>query len=163
MTSADATTNSELRSRPAVITMCVLTLRLMENWRAVVRQAGDDPTDADCALIVMAVVAIGAEKFTRGELGAELHSLTQAMPQGRLNKCNLRSIASATGIHRETVRRKVSKLQQLGILDYDPVDGIRVPPSFAAREEVLEIIEAQIEALVRATSLLRAAGVRNLV
>jgi DNA-binding IclR family transcriptional regulator len=81
------------------------------------------------------------------------------MPQGQLAKCNLRSIASATGIHRETVRRKVSKLQLSGILFADPVDGIRVTPSFAAREEVSRVVESQVDALARATSLLRAAGV----
>ena len=148
-----------LKSRTAVITLCVLTLRLMENWRAVVQEVSNDPSDVDSALIVMAVVAIGAEKFTRGDLEAELHSLEEAMPQGRLNRCNLRSIAAATGIHRETVRRKVLRLQQLGILDNDPIDGIRVPSTFAARGEVRKIVEAQVEAVMRATSLLRSAAV----
>jgi hypothetical protein len=159
MTPAYAKEPPEGKSRPAVITMCVLTLRLMENWRAVVQHTIDEVVDADTALIVMAVVAIGAEKFTRGELSPELHSLAQTMPQGQLAKCNLRSIASATGIHRETVRRKVSKLQLSGILFADPVDGIRVTPSFAAREEVSRVVESQVDALARATSLLRAAGV----
>lgn len=149
----------ETKSRPSVIALCVLTLRLMENWRAVVSQATGRATDTDCTMIVMAVVAIGAEKFTRTHLDSALHNLETAMPQGHLNKSNLSSIASATGINRETVRRKVSGLEKVGILENNEVDGIRVTPSFASRDEVRGIVQAQVDAIARATTQLRSFGV----
>lgn len=148
------------KSRPTVITLIVLTLRLMENWRGVAREiTGEDP-DTDTAMIMMAVVAIGAEKFTRAELDPELNSLATAMPRGRLNTCNISSIAAATGINRETVRRKVARLQELGILSKkEQPDGIRVTPTFAARPEVRTSVRAQVDALVRAAQQLKSYGV----
>lgn len=83
----------EGKSRPAVIALVVLTLRLMENWRGIVRELGGDDPDTDTAKITLAVVAIGAEKFMRAEFDPELGSLAVAMPPGRLNKCNISSIA----------------------------------------------------------------------
>ena len=146
------------KSRPAVIALCVLTLRVMENWRAIVAQLTGKPADTDDTMIVMAVVAIGAEKFTRGVLEAELHNLATAMPLGRLNQCNYRSIAAATGMNRETVRRKVLRLQGLGILENVEPDGIRVAPIFAAQEEVKATIRSQVDAITRATDRLRSLG-----
>jgi DNA-binding transcriptional ArsR family regulator len=153
-------TQIRAKSRPAVIALVVLTLRLMENWRGIVREIGGDDPDTDAAMITLAVVAIGAEKFTRADLDPELGSLAMAMPPGRLNKCNISSIASATGINRETVRRKVARLQELGILSrkQEP-DGIRVTSAFAAREEVQRSVHAQVDALVRAWQQLRSYGV----
>ena len=146
-------------SRPAVIALIVLTLRLMENWRTVVAAMGEEAPDSESALIVMAVVAVGAEKFTRAELEPELRSLAEPMPSGRLSRCNISSVAAATGISRETVRRRVLHLVARGILEKDPVDGIRVAASFAGRPEVRSIVQAQVEALVRAADQLRSSGV----
>lgn len=149
----------EAKSRPGVIALIVLTLRLMENWRAVISLATSETLDADSGLIVLAVVAIGAEKFTRDELEPELGSLAAKMPPGRLSRCNVTSIAAATGIKRETVRRKVLQLQALGILEKVEPDGIRVSAAFAARPEVRSIVQAQVDAVVRATNQLRSFGI----
>lgn len=146
-------------SRPAVIALTILTLRLMENWRTVVAAMGEEAPDTDSAMIVMAVVAVGAEKFTRAELEPELRTLAAPMPSGRLSRCNISSVAAATGISRETVRRKISYLIARGILEKDQADGIRVAASFAGRPEVRDIVQAQVEALVRAADQLRSSGV----
>jgi len=145
-------------SRPVVIALCVLTLRLMENWRTVVAHLTRTRPDTDDTMIVMAVVAIGAEKFTRGTLDPELHDLVTAMPPGKLNECNYRSIAAATGMNRETVRRKVLRLQGLGILETIEPDGIRVAPTFAARDEVKSIIRSQVDVISKTTDRLRKLG-----
>jgi DNA-binding IclR family transcriptional regulator len=108
---------------------------------------------------VLAVVAIGGEKFTRSGLEPDLQTLAKAMPSGLRSKCNVSSIAAATGINRETVRRKVLFLQTKGILQNDEVDGIHVASSFAGSEEVRGIVRAQVDAVVRATDQLRTVGV----
>ncbi|WP_206367648.1 GntR family transcriptional regulator [Sphingomonas piscis] len=148
----------EAKSRPTVIALCVLTLRLMENWRSVIREVDLDPSDSDTTMIVMAVVAIGAEKFIRGELEPELHNLKAVMPAGRLNAPNVSSIAAATGINRETVRRKVSHLIKAGLLEREEGGGLRVPASFAVREELRSVIRAQVDALERTVNQLRVIG-----
>lgn len=148
----------EAKSRPTVIALCVLTLRLMENWRSIIREIGLDATDSDSTLIVMAVVAIGAEKFTRGELEPELHNLKATMPPGRLNAPNVSSIASATGINRETVRRRVLHLVEVGILEREEGGGLRVAASFAARHELRTVIRAQVDAIERTVKQLRSFG-----
>jgi DNA-binding transcriptional regulator YhcF (GntR family) len=148
----------EAKSRPTVIALCTLTLRLMENWRSIIREVGLDPTDSDTTMIVMAVVAIGAEKFIRGELEPELHNLKASMPEGRLNAPNVSSIAAATGINRETVRRKVLHLAKIGLLEREEGGGLRVPASFAGRDELRYVIRSQVDAIERTVNQLRSIG-----
>lgn len=139
------------KSRPISIVLSMLTLRLIENWQTLLKSYEHaEIDDLDCTLIVLSVVAIGAEKFTRRGLEQHYLDLGNALPAGHLSPCNLSSIASATGIHRETVRRKVRSLVAAGILEKERDDGIRVTPAFAARPTVLKCIRSQIEAISRA-------------
>lgn len=86
-------------SRPTVIALSIFTLRLVENWRSMLDAIMSEPADVDTVLILVAVAAVGGEKFKRGGLEDELQSLSVAMPEGRLTKCNVSSIAAATGMN----------------------------------------------------------------
>src|ERR1051325_5192402 len=91
---------AEALSRLVSIRLTMLTLRCMENWRA-----GID--DCEKALILVAVMAISGERFTRGEqLDPELKSLRNPIPPELQTPCNVSSIGAATGLNRETARRK---------------------------------------------------------
>jgi Fic family protein len=99
-------------SRLTAIHLSLLTLRWMEYWKRNV-------ADYDCAMIALAVVAITAERWTRAELEPELRDLTRPLPGEHLTVCNVSSIAAATGLNRETARRKVNALVAQGILAKD--------------------------------------------
>lgn len=137
------------QSRPAIIALSIFTLRFITNWRIALRAVSAEELDIESILIVVSVTAIGAEKFTRGGLESQLNDLAEAMPEGRLAKCNLSSIANATGVHREKVRRKVNHLECIGVLEREPNGAIRVRAAVAARPEVKRLIIAQNEALRR--------------
>lgn len=142
-------------SRPASIALCIFTIRLMENWRRMFGAIMSKPTDADTTLIIVAVTSICSEKFTRSGLETELHSLSVAMPEGLLAKCNVSSIAAATGLNRETVRRKVAELERLEVLQRETGGGLRVSAAVAARPEIQDMIQSQMSAVRRLLDQLR--------
>jgi len=134
---------ADAKSRLVGIRLTMLTLRCMENWRS-----GVD--DCEKALIVIAVIAISGERFTRGEeLDEELRSLRNPVPPDRLPPCNVSSIASATGLNRETARRKVLELVEAGILDRSPSGMIGFKPGYLESEATWELLRKQLEAVVR--------------
>ena len=112
------------RTRPIGLRIAILTLRLLENWRA---HLG---LDHDCALIVMATAAITMEKFTRLELEPEHRDVRAVIPPQVLTRCNVSSIAAATGLNRETARRKVRLLVQDGVLLADGKGSLRLSPDY---------------------------------
>jgi len=134
---------AEAFSRLVSIRLTMLTLRCMENWRS-------DVDDCEKALILVAVTAISGERFTRGEeLDAELKSLRNPVPPDRLPPCNISSIAAATGLNRETARRKVIELAEAGILDRSASGMISFRPGVLESEATSELVRRQLEAVVR--------------
>ena len=99
----------EEKGRPAAIALALYTLRAMEMWKRYV-------PDYDCAMIMIAVIAITAERLLRCQLDPEYGPLDKAIDLGMLQKCNVASIAHATGLNRETTRRKVNDLIERGRL-----------------------------------------------
>lgn len=142
-------------SRLAGIRLTMLTLRCMENWRR-----GVD--DCEKALILVAVMAISGERFTRGEeLEEELRSLRNPVPRDRHPPCNISSIAAATGLNRETARRKVIELAEAGILDRSTNGMVSFKEGVLEQKSVSDIIRRQLEAVVRMMNdLLREGQVR---
>jgi hypothetical protein len=134
---------AEAFSRLVSIRLTMLTLRWMENWRS-----GID--DCEKALILVAVMAISGERFTRGEeLDEELKDLRNPVPPERLPPCNISSIAAATGLNRETARRKVIELAEAGILDRSPNGLVSFKSGFLERGAMSELVRRQLEAVVR--------------
>ncbi len=97
------TQTAEAKSRIIGIQLALLTLRLRNNW-------SEWFGDPDTAAIVLAVVAIKSERLVRSELDTDLETLAMPMPPVALASCNISSIAAATGLNRETTRRKVENL-----------------------------------------------------
>jgi hypothetical protein len=99
----------EEKGRPAAISLAVYTLRAMEMWKRHV-------PDYDQAMIMIAVIAITAERLLRSELDPQYGPLSRAIDPNLLGKCNVTSIAHATGLNRESTRRKVNDLIKRGRL-----------------------------------------------
>ncbi|HEX8309594.1 MAG TPA: hypothetical protein VF645_14375 [Allosphingosinicella sp.] len=133
---------SAAMSRLTAIRLALLTSRAMENWRAGV---GDN----ESAMILLAVVAITGERLTRADLPPALCNVKTPLPPGYAAGCNISSIASATGLNRETTRRKVSSLIERGFLGRSPAGEIGFPPHRQQDPATLEFLNRQLEAVTR--------------
>lgn len=133
------------KSRLVGIRMTLLTLRLIENWRRYVR-------DYDSAIVLLAIAAIASEKLTRTTLEPELEDLRRPMPPERLNGCNISSIAAATGLNRETTRRKVNKLAAAGFVVRRDDGTVAFTEGFTQGGKTLGLVSDQLEALRRAVN-----------
>jgi hypothetical protein len=140
------------KNRLTAIRLSALTLRWMENWR---RNVGD----YDSAMILLAVVAITAGRLLRAELDPGLGDMANALPEEALAKCNFSSIAAATGINRETTRRKVTALIERGYLVRLADGSIRFRPGYLQRPEAADLVRVQLEAFTRAANDLVGEGV----
>ena len=144
------TKTADAKSRIIGIRLALLTLRLRDNWSQLV----DDP---DTALIVLAVVAIKSERLMRAELDADLETLAMPMPPVALASCNISSIAAATGLNRETARRKVENLVKTGIL-INEESSISLAPGFTQQDTAITLVKAQLDEVRRAANDLLRVG-----
>lgn len=149
---------TEAKSRLAHLSLLTLNLRLMENWRTLQMKAWGTVLDYESTMIVMATIVISAEKLLRADLDAEFETLTQPLPQERLSRVNFSSIAAATAINRETVRRKIGDLAKAGIVVRDD-DGVRVAPARVDFAVLREIIDTQLDAVTRTANQLTRLGI----
>jgi hypothetical protein len=130
-----------------------MTLRLLEHWRA---HLG---VDQDSALIVLATAAITMEKFTRLDFAAELKDIRNEMPSEMLTRCNISSIAAATGLNRETTRRKVQGLVTAGVLVAERRGSFRLNQTYTLSVGTNELLRSQLQTVVRATNGLLRDGI----
>lgn len=140
-------------SRLSMVRLAMFTLRSMETWR----EAMDD---CDKALILLAVIAISGERLTRGEpLEEPLRDLRNTIPEDRLIRCNISSVAAATGLNRETTRRKINELIEVGALERSATGRLSFRSQFIDGSNPVELVRRQLEAVVRVTNDLMREGV----
>jgi hypothetical protein len=133
---------SQANSRLTAIRLALLTSRCMENWR-------EGVGDNDSAMILLAVVAICGERLTRTELPEALRSVATPLPPGFAAECNIASIAAATGLNRETTRRRVNALVEAGDLTRSPDGEISYPRERQQDPATLDFVRRQLEAVAR--------------
>lgn len=153
----------EAKSRLTLISLLGLNLRLMENWRRVQVALTGRPLDYESTMILMAVVTIGADRLLRSELPLELQSLDHELPRELISNVNLSSIAAATAIPRETVRRKLRELEESGLVVREK-NKITMGKGVLQHEAVGEIIGLQLDAMtltIRQLSRLEVLVIRN--
>lgn len=148
----------ETKSRLVHLALLNLTLRFMENWRSAQTCSPDLELDHEALMILMAIVVIGADKVLRTELDPDLQTLARQLPTSQFGRVNLSSIAAATAINRETVRRKVNNLQKAGWVLRDS-DGIRTVPGAVPYDLLRNIIATQLDAFTRVANQLAKIGV----
>lgn len=150
---------SASKSRIALLIMVNLNLRLMENWRSVQNELWGKTLDYESTMILLAVVAIRTEQLAKPEWEPKLESLAAPAPHDRLKLCNLSSVATTTGLNRETVRRRVLRLSASGLLKYHTDGGIGMGDSIMQSEQVRVAVQEQNRALHRASNAMIAAGI----
>jgi hypothetical protein len=149
---------AEAKSRLVHLALLGLNLRFMENWRSAQIDSGRQVLDYESLMILMAIIVISAERVFRTELESDLQTLANQLPASNFARVNLSSIAAATAINRETVRRKVNNLQKAGWVSRDQ-DGIRTVPGVIPYEVLRNSISAQVDALTRTANQLARLGV----
>lgn len=146
------------KSRVALIQILNLNLRLLEAWRIAQKKLFGAALDIEATLILMAVVAIGAEKLIRtGDLRS-CQDLAEPVDTRLLGRCNLSSIAQTTGLNRETVRRRVIALETQGIVVREPA-GVRLAEEVLQHPAVTESINTQLRSMTATVNRLRAEGI----
>ena len=136
-------------SRPTAIALSLFSMRCMEHWK-------HDVDDYDRAMILVAVVSISAERLLRAEIDPVERQLERPISIERLAKCNISSIAAATGINRETARRKVASLIEQGLLQKARDGSIRFTPGTIQKASTLQLVRRQLDGVVRmANDLIR--------
>lgn len=133
---------STAMSRLTAIRLALLTSRAMEHWR-------EGVGDNESAMILLAVVAITGERLTRTELPEDLRSVATQLPPGYAAGCNISSIAAATGLNRETTRRKVGALIDRSYLCRSEEGEIGFPAERQQDPATLEFLRKQLEAVAR--------------
>jgi hypothetical protein len=102
-------------------------LFMMEHLRNVYREFGGDIA---LCMVLGEIAHHGARPFMRELLpksGKDARTLaTDDLIASSVRSCNALSIANASGIPRETVRRKIDKLVALGWVSRDRKGGVRV-------------------------------------
>jgi hypothetical protein len=140
------------KSRLVALRIAILSLRSMENWRRPF-------SDYDSIVIVLAIAAISGEKLLRTTLEPEFQNLARPIPRQRLTPCNISSIAEATGLNRETTRRKVNRLLAAGLIERSAGGSINFTPGFSQRSEPMTLVRAQLDILNRTANELVRDGV----
>jgi len=141
------------QSRLVLLILTTLTLRLMSRWREALEQALGGETDYESTVIVGAVLAINGEKLLRANLDLPLHSLKNPLPYELLTRCNVSSLAAATRLNRETVRRKIEQLVSRGVLTKEN-RSIHIDHGLLQLPIADETIEAHLRAFARAANQL---------
>lgn len=134
----------EAKSRLIGIRLAMLTLRMRENWK---RLFGDYET----ALIALAIIVISSERLTRTEVDAEFEFLAISFPTDELARCNISSIAAATGFNRETTRRKIDQLVQKGLVVREG-SAVRLAPGLSQQDFAWGAVKRQLDELRRAVN-----------
>ena len=140
------------KSRLAAHRIISMRLRLISLWREVT--GGHDES-----LILMAVVAITGDRLIRANERAELRNMAHPVPRELLGRCNISSIALATGLNRETARRAIQRLIGRGILERGPDRSIHFVAGRMQGPNAFRISEMQLEEFARTANALMRDGV----
>jgi hypothetical protein len=146
---------AQSKSRLAAHRIIGFALRYMEIWQ---QSCGGYKE----AMVLMAVVAITGDRLTRlDERG--LSDMSVPVPPCELGQCHLSSIASATGLNRETARRVVARLIARGILIRSEQGLVQFVAGHIQRDPAKSLNAKQIEEFCRTANLMLQDGIIELL
>jgi hypothetical protein len=145
-------TQFEQSGRLAGIAIAAYTMRAMEHWRA-------NLTDYDCVMILISVLAISAERLLRADLPPQHRGLATPVEPAMLGKVNISSIAHATGLNRETTRRKVNDLVAQGLLARGEDGSVVFGPGLVQDDRTRSLIRSQLAEIAAVANQLIKFGV----
>jgi hypothetical protein len=122
----------DAESRLVAVRLGALLLRQRARWTELF---GSN----DAALIMVAIAVIRSERLLRQPLDRDSKTLSVHLPKEALGRCNVRSIADAIGMNRETVRRRVEELVRIGMLEREAGE-LRFVRGFTQRPAFREVV-----------------------
>lgn len=140
------------KSRLVAYRLISMRLRLLTLWREVT--GGHEES-----LILMAIIAITGDRLVRSDVSPELRNMAHPVPRPLLGKCNISSIASATGLNRETARRAINRLIDRGILERSADRSVHFTPGRMQGANAYRISETQLDEFARTANALMRDGV----
>ena len=142
----------EKNGRLAGIAIALFTMRAMEKWRA-------NLSDYDCVMIMIAVIAITSEPLMRAGLDAEFRTLRTPIDPKLVRKANISSIAHATGLNRETARRKINDLIEQDLLARLDDGSIGFRPGLVQEDRIRDQVRGQLGEIAMIANQLKKIGV----
>lgn len=133
--------------------LAISGLRIVEEYR---RVYGDDN---DRVMIILAVVASTLERAIRSDETGEFSDLRLVLPDEMMGPCNVASIAIATGLPRETARRKVNALIAEDILRRDRRGVISFVKGIGQNPVIYRMLRRQAGEIARLASMFSEAGI----
>lgn len=143
---------AQSKARLVAMRLTSHTLRSMEYWS---RLAGG----YDEAMVLIAVAAITTDKLSRAPMTDYQMDLRNALDREIYARCSITSIAEATGLNRETARRKVNELVERGYLQRAGRGSVAFRAGFQQEPLVRDAVNAQLEAFRRTAEALVRDGV----
>lgn len=144
---------AEVQLRKIALHLAVSGLRVVEEYR---RLFGEDN---DRVMIILAVTASTLERTLRTDESGEFSDIRRVMPDEQIAPCNVASIAAATGLPRETARRKVKTLVDEGILRRDRRGAISFAVGVGQSPVVSKMLRKQAGEIARLATAFSEAGV----
>lgn len=140
------------KSRLAAYRLISMRLRLLEMWQQVTGGHNE-------SLVMMAVIVITGDRLAGANADPKFRNMANALPKELLGRCNISSIAAATGLNRETARRVVNKLLAGGTLERSPDRSVNFAPGRMQGENALRLSQVQLDEFVRTANALIRDGV----
>jgi len=151
------TDDAQFRSndRVAGIRLGALFLRQRGAWAELF---GSD----DAAAIMIAIAVIRSERILRDPSNSGTRTFSHPVADWELGPSNISSIATATGMNRETTRRKVRELVEAGKLVAED-GGLRFAPGLTQEPAFADAVRDIVENLRSATNDLLRLGILHAV
>jgi hypothetical protein len=140
------------KSRLAAHRLISMRLRLIELWRQVTGSHEE-------ALIVMAIIAITGDRLEKMDPDPQLRNMANPVPRKLLGRCNISSIAAATGLNRETTRRAINRLIERQVLERADDRSIHFTAGRMQSPNAHRLSAAQLDEFVRTANALIRDGV----
>ena len=144
---------ADMQLRKIGLQLAISGLRIVEEYRRVYGE------DNDRVMIVLAVVASTLERAIRNDETGEIADLRQTLPDELMSPCNVASISIATGLPRETARRKVNALIGEGILKRDRRGVLTFVNGIGKKPVVYQMLRKQAGEIARLATVFSEAGI----
>ncbi len=144
---------ADMQLRKIGLQLAISGLRIVEEYRRVYGE------DNDRVMIILAVVASTLERAIRNDETGEIADLRQTLPDELMSPCNVASISIATGLPRETARRKVNALIGEGILKRDRRGVLTFVNGIGQKPVVYQMLRKQAGEIARLATVFSEAGI----
>lgn len=144
---------ADAQLRKIGLQLAISGLRIVEEYRRVYGE------DNDRVMIILAVVASTLERALRNDETGEIADLRQIVPDELMSPCNVASISIATGLPRETARRKVNALIAEDILKRDRRGVITFVNGIGQNPVIYRMLRRQAGEIARLASVFSEAGI----